>query len=69
MSGNIFNVPHVISSETVEGLRALMLENNQQYKSEFVYYQIVHDGRRFHAFYMKQSDDLILLQKKKQKQK
>lgn len=69
MAGNAFNVPHVLSSETVEGLRAKMLENNLFYQTEFVYYQIVHDTKQFHAFYMKLSDDLILLQKKKPKNK
>ena len=65
MAGNAFNLPHVLSSETVEGLRAKMLENNLANQAEFVYYQIVHDGRRFHAFYMKLSEDGNLLSKKK----
>lgn len=65
MAGNVFNLPHVLSSETVEGLRAKMLDNNLSNKTEYVYYQIVHDGRRFHAFYMKLSEENNLLSKKK----
>lgn len=65
MAGNIFNYPHVISSETVEGLGVAMLQNNADNKTEYVYYSIVHDGRRFHAFYMKLDDQFSLLKKKK----
>lgn len=61
----MFNVPHVVSAETVESLRAKMLENNTDNKIEYVYYQIVHDGKRFHAFYMKPAEEYNLLIKKK----
>lgn len=67
MAGNSFNIPHVLSSETVEGLRAKMLDNNLVNQCEFVYYQIIHDGRRFHAFYYKLADEISLLNKKKSK--
>lgn len=65
MGGNVFNYPHVISAETVEGLRSAMLQNNLDNKTEYVYYSIVHDTRRFHAFYMKLDDQFVLLKKKK----
>jgi hypothetical protein len=65
--GDMFNVPHVLSSETVEGLTALMLETNLKTKLENKFYSIVHDGRRFHAFYYKVSDDSQLLAKIKPK--
>lgn len=63
----MFNVPHVLSAYSVERLRARMLENNLADKTEYVYYQIVHDTKRFHAFYMKSAESLILPSKKESK--
>jgi len=65
MAGNPFNYPHVISSETPEGLQAAMLKNNTDNNTEYVYFSIVHDTRRFHAFYMKLDEQFVLLKKKK----
>ena len=67
MPGNMFNIPHVLSADSPEGLRTLMLDNNILYKTEYVYYQIVHDGKRFHAFYMKSADEGSIPLKKKPK--
>jgi hypothetical protein len=65
MAASSLNIPHVLSSETVEGLRDLMLKNNLETNKEHHYYQIVHDSKRFHAFYMKEADDINFLKKKK----
>lgn len=67
MIGDIYNIPHVISSETVEGLRDLMLNNNLVGNAEYTYYQIIHDGRRFHAFYMKPAQEKNAILKKVKK--
>lgn len=65
MVGDIYNIPHVISAETVTSLRARMLENNLIGNAEYTYYQIVHDGRQFHAFYMKLAQEKTSILKKK----
>lgn len=67
MVGDIYNIPHVISSETVEGLRDLILQNNLIGNAEYTYYQIIHDGRRFHAFYMKTAPEKLSILKKLKK--
>jgi hypothetical protein len=67
MIGDIYNIPHSISAETVISLRAKMLENNLMGNAEYTYYQIVHDGRQFHAFYMKTAVEKNSILKKTKK--
>ena len=67
MIGDVYNVPHILSAETVEGLRDLMLQNNLIDGAQYAYYQIVHDGRRFHAFYMKTAQEKHAVFKKTKK--
>lgn len=67
MAGNMFNVPHVLSADSVKGLRTRMLENNLADKTEYVYYQIIFDSKRYHAFYMKSAESLILPTKRESK--
>lgn len=67
MVGDMYNIPHVISAETVTSLRARMLENNLLNATEFSYYQIVHDGRQFHAFYIKTAQEKTSILKKTKK--
>jgi hypothetical protein len=52
-TGNSFRIPHYISSESLEGLRAKMLENNLKDKQQHNYYQILHDGSQYVAFFYK----------------
>jgi hypothetical protein len=63
--GNIFNIPHFVSSESPEGLRAKMLENNLKAKTEYKYYSIIYDGKRYLAFYYKTTDEVVLIKRKK----
>jgi hypothetical protein len=63
--GNSFNIPHFISAESPERLRALMLENNVKMKAECQYFQIVFDGQRWIAWYYKEADEKGFLLKKK----
>jgi hypothetical protein len=51
MQANSFNIPHFVSAETPEGLRAAMLKNNIKYKSQFNYFSIIYDGKRYIAFF------------------
>lgn len=62
--GNIFNIPHFITSESVEGLRGKMLENNAKYSREFDYYSIIFDGKNYIAFFYMMAEESQFLRKK-----
>lgn len=65
LAGNVFNIPHFIDSESLEGLRVKMLENNIKYSSEFNYYSIIFDGKKYVAFFYKEADESKILKLKK----
>jgi hypothetical protein len=67
--GDSFNIPHFISSESLEGLRAKMLENNLKDKVQYNYYSIIFDGSNYVAFYYRIAKELSALKKIKSSKK
>lgn len=62
--GNMFNVPHFLKAGSPEGLRLKMLENNVVMKAECQYFQIVHDGKEWTAWFYRIAPESRMLNKR-----
>lgn len=62
--GNSFNIPHFLKARSPDGLRALMLENNNKRGCEFQYYQIVFADGFWYAWFYDVAKEYNLVLKK-----
>jgi len=51
MSGNNNTLPNYIEARNIKKLRVLMIKNNVRLNMSFVDYKIIHDGKKWVAWY------------------